>query len=119
MNDLPNDANKKFVADFRAKHKTDPSFYGAQTYDAVPLLDSVVKAVKGDLTKKDEMRDEAAQGQLQVGARRLQVRPEPHPDPELLPPGSGEGRRRIPLKTVATIVENDQDKHFQKCKMPN
>ena len=23
------------------------------------------------------------------------------------------------LKTVATIVENDQDKHWQKCKMPN
>ncbi len=23
------------------------------------------------------------------------------------------------MKTVATIVENDQDKHFQKCKMPN
>jgi hypothetical protein len=23
------------------------------------------------------------------------------------------------MKTVATIVENDQDKHWQKCKMPN
>jgi len=23
------------------------------------------------------------------------------------------------LKTVATIVENDQDKFWQKCKMPN
>src|SRR5438132_6289006 len=31
VNDLPNDANKKFVDDFRAKHKADPSFYGAQT----------------------------------------------------------------------------------------
>src|ERR1043166_4217971 len=45
VRDLPNAANKKFVDDFRAKHKTDPSFYGAQTYDAAPLLDSVVKAV--------------------------------------------------------------------------
>src|SRR5918994_1797885 len=56
VRDLPNEANKKYVNDFRAKHKSDPSFYGSQTYDAVPLLDSVVKAVKGDLTKKDEMR---------------------------------------------------------------
>ena len=96
VRDLPNAANKKYVDDFRAKHKTDPSFYGAQTYDAVPLLDSVVKAVKGDLTKKDEMRDAAAQGGLQVGARQLQVRAEPHPDPELLSAGSGQGRRRVP-----------------------
>src|SRR5450755_349159 len=46
VNDLPNDANKKFVADFKAKYKTTPSFYGAQTYDAVNLIDSAVTAVK-------------------------------------------------------------------------
>src|SRR5829696_4809339 len=58
VNDLPNDANKKFVADFRAKHKNYPSFYGAQSYDAVNLVNSAVVAVNGDLTKKDAMRDE-------------------------------------------------------------
>ena len=30
VNDLPNDANKKFVADYKAKYKTLPSFYGAR-----------------------------------------------------------------------------------------
>src|SRR6476661_409941 len=40
VNDLPNEANKKFVADFKAKHKAYPSFYGAQSYDAVGLIDS-------------------------------------------------------------------------------
>ena len=44
MNDLPNDANKKFVADYKAKYKSSPSFYGAQTYDAATLLDSALKA---------------------------------------------------------------------------
>ena len=34
VNDLPNDENKKFVADYKAKFKSSPSFYGAQTYDA-------------------------------------------------------------------------------------
>src|SRR6266568_4088887 len=58
VNDLPNDANKKFVADFRAKHKTYPSFYGAQSYDAANLVNSAVVAVKGDLGKKDAMRAE-------------------------------------------------------------
>src|SRR3954463_4384679 len=54
VNDLPNDANKKFVADFRAKHKAYPSFYGAQSYDAAYLVNSAVVAVKGDTSKKDE-----------------------------------------------------------------
>src|SRR6202166_1540084 len=58
VNDLPNDANKKFVADFKAKYKTTPSFYGAQTYDAVALINSAVTAVKGDLSNKEARRKE-------------------------------------------------------------
>ena len=39
VNDLPNDANKKFVADYQQEiHGTRPSFYGAQTYDAAMLI---------------------------------------------------------------------------------
>ena len=98
MRDLPNEANKKYVADFRAKHKTDPSFYGSQTYDAVPLLDSVVKAVKGDLTKKDEMRRAAEKADFKSVRGNFKFGPEPHPDPELLSAGSGQGRRRVPAE---------------------
>ena len=58
VNDLPNETNKKFVADYIAKYKQRPSYYGAQTYDAVSLLNSAVLAVKGDLSKKEEMRKE-------------------------------------------------------------
>ncbi len=91
VNDLPNDANKKFVADFKAKYKSSPSFYGAQSYDAANLINSAVVAVKGDLTNKDAMRDGDAEGELQVGARRLQVRQQPLPDPEFLSAGRGQG----------------------------
>src|SRR5450631_2313006 len=38
VNDLPNDANKKFVADYKTKYKASPSFYGAQSYDAANLV---------------------------------------------------------------------------------
>src|SRR3984957_10631942 len=59
VNDLPNDENKRFVFDYRKKHPDlPPSFYGAQAYDAVLLINSAVVAVKGDLTKKDAMRAE-------------------------------------------------------------
>src|SRR5471030_1514873 len=53
VNDLPNEANKKFVADFEKKYPGKrPSFYGAQSYDAANLIASGVAAVKGKLDDK-------------------------------------------------------------------
>ena len=46
VNDLPNEQNKKYVADYRAKYPgLRPTFYGAQTYDAAHLISSAVAAV--------------------------------------------------------------------------
>lgn len=53
---LDNAQNKRFVADFRARYGSYPSFYAAQAYDAMFLINSAVEAVDGDLTKMDEMR---------------------------------------------------------------
>ena len=53
---LDNPQNKKFVADFKAKHGRYPSFYAAQAYDSIFLIKSAVEAVGGDLTNKDGMR---------------------------------------------------------------
>ena len=48
VNDLPNAANKKFVADFEKKYPgKKPSFYGAQSYDAANLINSAVVADQG------------------------------------------------------------------------
>ena len=55
--DLDNEANKKFVADFREEHGTYPSFYAAQAYDSILLIKSAVDAVNGDLTDQDGMRE--------------------------------------------------------------
>src|SRR5437870_5200147 len=53
VNDLPNETNKKYVADYIKKYNgARPSFYGAQTYDAASLINSAVVAVKGDTSKK-------------------------------------------------------------------
>jgi branched-chain amino acid transport system substrate-binding protein len=119
VRDLPNAANKKFVDDFRAKHKADPSFYGAQTYDAVPLLDSVVTAVKGDLTKKDEMRKAAEKADFKSVRGNFKFGPNHVPIQNFYLQDTVKEGDEYRLKTVATIVENDQDKHWQKCKMPN
>jgi len=117
VNDLPNEANKKYVADYKTKYKSSPSFYGAQTYDAAALLNSVVAAVKGDTSKKDEMRKEAekanfksVRGNFKFGRNHIPIQN------FYLQDVVKQGDDYV-LKTVATIVENDVDKHVDKCPM--
>jgi branched-chain amino acid transport system substrate-binding protein len=45
--------NKKFVASYEAAYNSVPGTYAFQAYDAAMLIDSAVKAVKGDLSDKD------------------------------------------------------------------
>jgi branched-chain amino acid transport system substrate-binding protein len=119
VRDLPNEANMKYIADFRARHKTDPTFYGAQSYDAVPLLDSVVKTVNGDFTKKDEMRRAAEKADFKSVRGNFKFGPNHIPIQSFYLQDTVKDGDEYRLKTVATIVENDQDKHWQKCKMPS
>jgi branched-chain amino acid transport system substrate-binding protein len=48
--------NKKFVDAYVAAHNAVPATYAFQAYDAAMLIDSAVKAVKGDLSNKDALR---------------------------------------------------------------
>ena len=50
---LDNPQNKKFVAAYEAAYNIVPGTYAFQAYDAAMLIDSAVKAVKGDLANKD------------------------------------------------------------------
>src|SRR5512138_3799044 len=53
--DLKNPANGKFVADYKKKYHKLPVFYGAQSYDGMMLIDSAVRAVKGNVKNVDGM----------------------------------------------------------------
>ena len=117
VNDLPNEANKKFVADYKAKYKASPSFYGAQTYDALALLESAVVAVKGDFTKKDEMRKEMEKANFKSVRGNFKFGPNHIPIQNFYLQDVVKQGDDYVLKTVATIVENDQDKHVGKCPM--
>lgn len=54
--DMDNAENKKFVADYVAAYHSVPASYAMQAYDAAMLIDSAVRAVKGDLKNKDAVR---------------------------------------------------------------
>jgi branched-chain amino acid transport system substrate-binding protein len=118
VNDLPNAANKKFVADYRAKNGKGPSFYGAQSYDAANLINSAVKAVNGDLSKKDAMRAEmrkanyaSVRGSYKYGNNQFPI--QNFYLQEVVKDASG----NLALKTVATIVKDSQDMFHEKCPM--
>jgi len=118
VNDLPNDTNKKFVADYKVKYKASPSFYGAQTYDAVGLLDSAVKAVKGNLADKEGLRREmekadfkSVRGDFRYGNNHIPIQNFYLQDAVKNDDGT------YALKTVSLIVKDDQDRFHDKCPM--
>jgi branched-chain amino acid transport system substrate-binding protein len=118
VNDLPNDANKKFVADFRAKHKNYPSFYGAQSYDAANFANSAVVAVNGDLSKKDAMRAEmrkanyaSVRGPYKYGNNQFPIQN------FYLQDVVKDAEGNFTLKTVTTIIKDSQDQFHEKCPM--
>src|ERR1700726_1306235 len=119
VNDLPNEQNKKFVADYRKKYPNlRPTYYGAQAYDAAQLINSAVVAVKGDLSKKDAMKAEmekanfkSLRGPFKYGNNHIPIQS------FYLQDVTKDADGVLALKTVATIVKDDQDRFHDKCPM--
>jgi branched-chain amino acid transport system substrate-binding protein len=119
VNDLPNDANKKYVADYRKKHPgLRPSFYGAQTYDAAMLINSAVVALKGNLSDKTAVQKalekadfKSVRGNFKFGNNHIPIQN------FYLQDVVKDDKGDFVLKTVATIVKDDQDRFHDKCPM--
>lgn len=119
VNDLPNEQNKKFVADYRKKYPgLRPTYYGAQAYDAAQLINSAVVAVKGDTSKKDEMKAamekanfKSLRGSFKFGNNHMPIQNFYLQD--VVKDTDGQ----LSLKTVATIVKDNQDRFHDKCPM--
>jgi branched-chain amino acid transport system substrate-binding protein len=119
VNDLPNEQNKKFVADYRKKYPgLRPTYYGAQAYDAAQLINSAVVAVKGDMTKKDVMKAEmekadfkSLRGPYKYGNNHIPIQNFYLQDVVKDADGA------LALKTVSTIVKDNQDRFHDKCAM--
>ena len=78
--DLDNPQSKAFVAAYEKKFGAVPGTYAMQGYDAAQMIDSAVKAAKGDLANKDALRAglEAAQfkslrGEFKLGPNHYPI----------------------------------------------
>src|SRR6201989_306082 len=118
-NDLRNDQNKKFVEDYHKKYQgLRPTYYGAQAYDAAGLINSALVAVNGDSSKKDAMKAEmekanfkSLRGPFKYGNNHIPVQNFYLQD--VVKGADGQ----LSLKTVATILKDDQDRFHDKCPM--
>jgi branched-chain amino acid transport system substrate-binding protein len=118
VNDLPNDANKTFVAEFRKKYNRYPSFYAAQAYDAALLIDSAAAAAKGDFGKKDAMRETmrkasyaSVRGPYRYGNNHFPIQN------FYLQEAVKDADGVYTLKTVATALKDHQDRYHEQCPM--
>jgi branched-chain amino acid transport system substrate-binding protein len=119
--DLDNPANKKFVGDYRKKYngKT-PSFYGAQSYDGMMLIDSAVRGVKGNLADKKGMiaamrkADFAStRGKFKYGHNHFPIE-----NFYLLKTVAGKTPTDNPVMEIQqTVFKDHKDAYGQACKM--
>jgi branched-chain amino acid transport system substrate-binding protein len=118
VSDLPNDANKKYVADYKTKYKINPSFYGSQTYDAAMLIDSALKQTKGNVSDKAALRKAMEKADFKSVRGNFRFGPNHMPIQNFYLQDAVKDGNEYRMKTVALIVKDDQDKHVAQCHMP-
>jgi branched-chain amino acid transport system substrate-binding protein len=116
--DMDNAANKRFVGDYLKKYGKYPSFYGAQSYDAIMLIKSAVEATGGNLKDKDAIRKalmaadfDSVRGHYTYGNNHMPIQN------FYLREVVADSEGRWTTKIVKTVYHNHQDPYASKCKM--
>jgi len=116
--DIKVPASQKYVADFRKKFGYTPSFYGAQSYDGIMLIDAAVKAVKGNV--KDTKGLVAAMRKADFNSVRgpFTFNNNQHPiQPFYLLKAVKGGPEGVQMQIEKKVFEKHQDAYHQDCKM--
>ena len=117
--DLDIPASKKYVADFQKKFGYTPSYYGAQSYDAIMLIDSALKATKGNV--KDTKALIAAMRKANFNSVRgkfaYNVNHLPIQDFYLLKAVKSSNADGVEMHIEQKAFEKHKDAYYQDCKM--
>jgi branched-chain amino acid transport system substrate-binding protein len=117
--DLKNARNEEFVAAFRKKYAYYPSYYAAQSFDAIFMIDSAVKAVKGNLEDKAGMiaaLDKADYASVR-GPYKYNTNHFPIENFYLFKIGKDADGNYV-RKIVRTVFTDHKDAYYEECKMP-
>lgn len=115
---LQNAANQAFVSAFRKTYGYIPSEYAATAYDAIRLIDSAVKAVKGNLSDKKgliaaiEKADiESVRGPLKFNTNHFPIE-----NYYLVKVGKEEDGKYL-RKVVSVVASENRDTFYKDCHM--
>jgi branched-chain amino acid transport system substrate-binding protein len=118
--DLKNEANIKFVGDYKKKYGRPPSFYGAQSYDGIMLIDSAVRAVKGNLKDQKGMIAAMRKADFKSTRGKFSFGHNHHPIQNfyLLKAVAGPTATSDPVMEIQkTVFANHKDSYGKDCKM--
>ena len=118
--DLKNEANQKFVGDYGKKYNGKiPSFYGAQSYDGIMLIDSAVRAVKGNLADKKGMIAAMRKADFKSTRGKFTYAQNHFPIQNfyLLKAVAGPGGKDPVMEIQKTVFTNHKDSYVKDCKM--
>jgi branched-chain amino acid transport system substrate-binding protein len=116
--DLDVPASRRYVADFEKKFGYTPSYYGAQSYDAIMLIDSAVKATKGNV--KDTKALVAAMRKANFDSVRgkfsFNVNHLPIQDFFVLQAVKAPNKDGVAMHIEQKAFEKHKDAYYQECK---
>ena len=115
--DLKNAANQKYVSDFKKKFGYTPSFYGAQSYDGIMLIDSAVRAVKGDLGNKQGMIAAMRKADYKSTRGSYRYNNNHHPIQNFYLLKAVQAGGDIEMQIQKTVFENHKDSYGHECPM--
>ena len=81
--DLANPANRQFVAAYRKAYGRTPTLYASQGYDAARLLGSALKAVNGDVSQMDALRQAIRKADFETVRGKFAFSANQHPVKDL------------------------------------
>jgi branched-chain amino acid transport system substrate-binding protein len=115
--DIDNQANQKFVADFQKAYGRLPSLYASQGYDAARLIASALKAVGGDLSKKDAFREALRKADFESVRGSFKFGPNHHPVQDIYIREVILENNVLTNRIVTKAFTNHSDAYVGQCKM--
>jgi len=116
--DLENPANQQFVQAFRKAYGRTPTLYASQGYDAARLIASALKAVKGDVSKLDTLREAIRKADFDSVRGKFRFTANQHPIQdmyirEVVQTADG----TYTNKTLKAVFKDHGNAYIQDCKM--
>ena len=115
--DLPNAANKRFVADFKKKFGRLPSLFASQGYDTARLIASAIQAVGGDLSRKDDFREALRKADFEAVRGNFKFSANHHPIHDIYIRIVVEENGVITNKTIGKGMAMRSNAYIDQCKM--